>query len=123
MTVSSGTNQRPVDSATTVKEFYDRYFVRTLTYPANEIDAVVGFFEKRGFEEEAARAVATVLLQQAKLDNIPVFKLLDTLKGLTEVQLSAVVTEVLNYNRPKTSTLGYRVEDRTQWSEARNIIP
>jgi hypothetical protein len=63
-----------------------------------------------------------VLLQQAKLDNVNVFDLLDTLKGLTEVQLSAVVTEVLNYNRQKTSTLGYRQEDKSELLEARNIV-
>ena len=122
MPTSSGLNEKNNDSSTQVKEFYDRYFVKKVTYPATEIDAVFGFFQKRGIDDEAARAVSAVLLQQAKLDNIKVFKLLDTLKGLNEVQLSAVVTEVLNYNRPRSSTLGYRVEDQTQWNEARNII-
>jgi len=119
---SSGINEQNRDSASEVKEFYDRYFVKKLTYPANEIDAVFGFFRKRGFEEEAARSVSAVLLQQAKLDDIKVFKLLDTLTGLNQVQLNSLVAEILNYNRPKSSTLGYRVQDETQWNESRNII-
>jgi hypothetical protein len=63
-----------------------------------------------------------VLLQQARLDDVNVFQLLDTLKGLTELQLSAVVTEVLNYNRQKNSTLGYRVEDTSELLEKRNVL-
>lgn len=105
-----------------VVQFFDKYFTRTLNYPSNEVDAVVGFFENRGFEKTASIAVSTVLLQQAKIDDIKTFRLLDTLKGLTEVQLSAIVTEILNFNRSKTSTLGYRISDSVSKLEERNII-
>lgn len=118
----SNYENKPSDSATEVKEFYDRYFVKRISYPAAEVDAVFNFFTKRNFEEQAARAVSSVLLEQAKLDGIKVFKLLDTLKGLSDVQLSSVVTEILNYNRPRSSTLGYRVENQSQFNELRNII-
>jgi hypothetical protein len=63
-----------------------------------------------------------VLLQQAKLDDVNVFQLLDTLTGLNELQLSAVVAEVLNYNRQKNSTLGFRVEDTSEQLEKRNVL-
>ena len=63
-----------------------------------------------------------MLLQQAKLDEVNVFQLLDTLKGLNELQLSAVVAEVLNYNRQKNSTLGFRVEDTSELLEKRNVL-
>jgi hypothetical protein len=48
--------------------------------------------------------------------------LLDTLTGLNELQLSAVVAEVLNYNRQKNSTLGFRVEDTSEQLEKRNVL-
>jgi hypothetical protein len=110
------------DSSDAVKSFFDTFFVEAISFPAAQIDATIGFFEKRGFDKLASSSTAIVLLQQAKLDNVNVFDLLDTLKGLTEVQLSAVVTEVLNYNRQKTSTLGYRQEDKSELIEKRNII-
>ena len=110
------------DSADIVKRFFDTYFVESISFPAAQIDAVVGFFEKRGFETMASNSTAIVLLQQAKIDNVNVFDLLDTLKGLSDVQLSAVVAEVLNYNRQKNSTLGYRQEDKSELLEKRNII-
>jgi len=106
-----------------VRQFFDKYFTKTVSYPASKIDAVVGFFENRGFDRTASIAVATVLLQQAKIDNVNIFELLDTLKGLTDLQLSAVVTETLNYSRPSTSSLGYRRTTATDTFETRNIRP
>ena len=105
-----------------VTSFFDNYFNKKLSYPSNEVDAVIGFFKIRGFEESAAISTSSVLLQQAKIDGVKVFKLLDTLKGLEDVQLSAVVTEVLNYNRLPTSTLGYKVNTTANKTEKRNIL-
>tara|TARA_Y100000385_G_C12944743_1_gene572792 strand:- start:461 stop:829 length:369 start_codon:yes stop_codon:yes gene_type:complete len=113
---------KPVDSATKVKSFFNNYYKEPLSFPVNQVDAVVGFFEKRDFEQSAAIAVAGSLLVQAKLDSVNVFKLLDTLKTLDRVQLSALVTEVLNYDRPSTSTLGYKTATQVELSEKRNII-
>lgn len=111
------------DSAPTVQDFFDNYFTNQLSFPSELIDATVGFFEKRGFEGYAARSTAAVLLQQAKLDNVKVFELLDTLGKLSEVQLSNIVAEVLNYNRQKTSTLGYRsTVNSGEFLERRNIV-
>jgi hypothetical protein len=110
------------DSADEVREFFDQYLVRNISYPTNQVDAVIGFFESKGFDKNAAISTATILLQQAKLDNVNVFTLLDTLKGLTQVQLSEIIATVLNYNRQKISTLGFRVESTNQKFERRNII-
>jgi hypothetical protein len=105
-----------------VTTFFNNYFSKTLSFPTNQVDAVISFFEKRNFDKAAAIAVGTTLLQQAKIDDVNIFKLLDTLKGLNELQLSAIVTEVLNYNRAKTSTLGYRRSESADKTEKRNIV-
>jgi|TARA_B100000497_G_scaffold124756_1_gene159937 hypothetical protein len=110
------------DSATKVKKFFNDYYDEPLSFPVNQVDAVVGFFEKRDFDKQAAIAVSGSLLQQAKIDNVNVFKLLDTLKTLERVQLSALVTEVLNFDRPSSSTLGYKTPTQSELSETRNII-
>lgn len=111
------------DSADQVKNFFDRYFQHQVTFPSNQIDAVLGYFLKRGFQEEAAKSTSIVLLNQARIDNIPVFQLLDTLKGLTDVQLSQVVTEVLNIYREKSSALGFKIIQIEETIESRNIKP
>jgi len=109
------------ESGTEVRKFFDSYFLQQLTFPSNEIDAVVGFFVKRGFGQEASNSTAITLLTQAKIENVKVFTILDTLKGLTDVELSKVVTEVLNSRRPVTSALGYSQAFRGQTFESRNI--
>jgi len=122
--MSSLPKEKPVKgSDKEVKSFFNTFFSKNLTFPATQVDAVVGFFLKRNFDKEASIAVGTTLLQQAKLDGVNVFKLLDTLKGLTDVQLSVVVTEILNYNRAKTSTLGFKREANYLKFERRNIVP
>jgi hypothetical protein len=110
------------DSAAEIKEFFDQYLVKSISYPSNQVDAVIGFFESKGFEKTAAISTATVLLQQAKIDEVNVFQLIDTLQGLTRVQLSEIVATVLNYNRQKISTLGFRIENSQEKFERRNII-
>jgi hypothetical protein len=50
-----------------------------------------------------------------------VFQLVDTLKGLDDVQLNAVVSEVLNTYREKTSILGYKRQKEELTIESRNI--
>ena len=111
-----------IDSADEVKQFLDRYFTSSLSFPSNQVDAVIGYFENRDFDKISAQTIGTVLMQQAKLDDVNVFELLDTLKGLDTLQLSAVVTEVLNYNRSKVSTLGYKLNTSTDKLETRNVL-
>lgn len=104
-----------------VRQFFNRYFTKQLQFPGNQVDAIVGFFENRGFDKQAAVSTTITLLEQAKLDNVNVFQLLDTLKGLSEVQLSTVVTEILNYKRPRSSSLGFKTTPSTDTLESRNI--
>jgi hypothetical protein len=120
---SNLSSEKQPDSSSETKEFFDKYFVESVSYPSNQVDAVVGFFEKRGFDKSAALSVSSVLLQQSKIDNINVFELLDTLKGLENRQLSIVVTQVLNVNRSKISTLGFRNTEKVIPEENRNVLP
>jgi hypothetical protein len=121
--MSSVTNNQPTtDSAEPTREFFNRYFTESISYPSNQVDAVVGFFENRGFEKVAAASVAAVLLQQAKADGVNVFDLLEGLKSFDKVKLTALVSAILNANRSAISKLGYREENLSQPLEARNIL-
>jgi hypothetical protein len=111
------------NSDTAVKTFFDSYFLKQISFASNEIDAVVGFFQKRGFDQDAAQSTAISILTQAKFENIKPFAVIDTLKGLTDVQLSRVVTEVLNTKREATSALGYSIPFTSNNFESRNIRP
>lgn len=114
--------QEAINSTQEVSQFFDRFYQSKVSFPVNQIDAVVAFFLKRGFDLESARSTTIVLLNQAKADNVNVFKLVDTLTGLTDVQLTQIVAQVLNSYRAKTSVLGYRVGTNLNTFESRNIL-
>jgi hypothetical protein len=121
--MSSVNNIQPTtDSAEPTKQFFNRYFSKSISFPSNQVDAVVGFFENRGFEKAAAASVASVLLEQSKIDNIDVFVLLDGLKSFDKVKLTALVTAILNANRSAISKLGYKENNIPKTFEARNIL-
>jgi hypothetical protein len=110
------------DSGFEVRQFFDKFFQNQISFPSNQIDAVVGFFLKHGFDPDSARSTSIVLLNQARADNINVFELVDTLKKLNEIQLSQVVAQVLNTYREKISLLGYRIAPIANNYESRNIL-
>ena len=113
---------QPTGSQLDVRQFFDKFFQNQVSFPSNQIDAVIGFFLKREFDVESARSISIVLLNQARIDNVNVFELLDTLKTLTDVQLSQIVAQVLNVYREKVSLLGYRVAPLEDTYESRNIL-
>jgi hypothetical protein len=110
------------DSQQATRELFNRFFTKSISYPSNKVDAVIGFFEKRGFDKNAAISVASVLLEQSVIDGINVFELLDKLKGYDSVRLNSLVTAILNNNRSKISKLGYRQEREINQLEYRNVI-
>ena len=105
-----------------MRQFFDKFFVNQISFPSNQIDAVIGFFLKRDFDLESARSTSIVLLNQAYIDKVNVFALLDSLKTLTDIQLSQVVAQVLNAYREKVSLLGYRIATLSDSYESRNIL-
>jgi hypothetical protein len=109
------------DSGAATKLFFDTYGKNPVEFTANDIDATTGFFTSKGFDNDAATSTALILLKQAKTDKIPVFQILDTLKVLSGIQLSALVGEILNNNRGPSSTLGFKVKNVEKQNQTRNI--
>ena len=105
-----------------VQLFFDTYYNTQINLSDNELSVVIAFFEDAGFDKTAAIAVSTLLLRQAKNESIKVFELLDTLKTLDGTRLSSIVAEILNYNRKRTSVVGFRKLKTTTTTETRNIL-
>lgn len=88
-----------------VKDF-DSYTERPSETNPTVLSAMIAFFETRGFDATSSESIASILYMQSKRDGYQPMQILDTLKGFNNVELSALVGEVLNYNRYKTSNLG-----------------
>lgn len=120
----SNTNLPPeqlTDSAAGTKLFFDSYGRVPFEFNATEVDATIGFFQQYGFGKDASVVSALALLKQAKLDEIPVFQILDQLKSFEQIEITALVGEILNNNRKPSSTLGYRKESVSRLDQTRNI--
>lgn len=94
----------------------DRY-----QFAAGEYDAVEGFFLNKGFSQINSQSLAYILLRQARIDNVPVFQLLDSLNKTTVLELNELLAEIINLNRFKTSVLGFKQERSTLNQVQRNI--
>ena len=91
-------------------------------FSPGEYDAAIAFFVKRGFARTAAESTAYVILAQAKIDNVNPQEVLDKLGHATEIQLSEIITIILNANRYKSSRLGVRQTLTTTETVSRNIL-
>jgi hypothetical protein len=83
---------------------------------------MTGFFASRGFGDDSAKSMAYVIIKQATIDKHNPFTLIETLKGLDQLELSNLITEILNYNRYKTSSLGTASPFTPAQEVARNIV-
>ena len=98
----------PVSSSqdATVQAF-NTYQTAPVELSSTVLAAMKGYFTNRDFGEVAAESIAITIMTQAKQDGYNPMQILDSLKGLSNVELSGLVSEILNYNRFKSSSLGY----------------
>lgn len=106
----------------TVQSF-DQYYTSTNGISSGVLNAVTAFFTEREFDTHSAQAIAVILIQQARKDNINPMELLDTISGYDSAQISALVTEILNFNRYKSSFLGYALAFTPNLEVTRNVLP
>ncbi|NBP00836.1 MAG: hypothetical protein EBU90_12015 [Proteobacteria bacterium] len=105
----------------TLKAF-DSFYSPPIEIDSTVLAAMKGFFVNNEFQEVAAEQIASTIIQQAKTDGYNPMEILDTLKKIDKIELSGLVAEILNYNRLKTSSLGYAQPFTTNPEVARNIL-
>jgi len=115
-------SEKQASSTDKTIKFFDEFYQVPIEINSTALTAMTGFFESKGFEKGSAESVAIIIVTQAKRDNLNAFQILDTLGGLDNVELSALVGEILNYNRFKTSSLGITTASRPADEIQRNIL-
>ena len=106
----------------TADTLVDNNYKEKFEFSQTEYDATVGFFVKRGFARQPAEDTAYIILQQAKIDSVPVAQILDQLTYANPAQLSELISTILNANRYKSSRLGVRNTRSVKDTVSRNII-
>jgi len=115
-------NERAKQSSDQTVEIFNNYYKKPITLNSNDLIVMTGFFEKRGFEPVAAESAATAVLTQALQDGYNAMQVMDTLGGLTSVEISGLVAEILNFNRIKTSLIGTVQNTQPIVDITRNIV-
>lgn len=117
------TPEAPVDSGDSGRKFFNTYYQQGFSVSGDVLDSCIAFFVSRGFDQTAATSISGVLISQAKIQNVDVFTLLDTLKTLKGIEISSVVKEILNNNRLRISTLGTKYDNTNSIDfELRNVL-
>jgi hypothetical protein len=110
------------DSASATKNIINNFYNVNLPINAGVYDALKGFFGSNGFSDVASDTIAYVILYQASIDDYNPMQVLENIQGLDGIQLNALVTEILNFNRFKTSFLGQSAAYGTTPSVTREIL-
>lgn len=115
-------NLPPAPGTDKLVQVYNNLYNVPLELDAGTLNTMKGFLSSRGFDENSAESISVIVINQAKKDGYNPMVILDTLKGLDNVEISALVSEILNYNRFKTSFLGYARQFNTSAEVTRNIL-
>lgn len=115
-------NNLPTTSKSVAATAYSNAYQKPLELETNTFNLMKGFFEAKGFDKLSAETIAVTFIQQASTDGYNPLQVLDTIKGFSAPKLNAVVTEILNYNRYKTSYLGNSSGIKSFEPIARNIV-
>jgi hypothetical protein len=101
---------------------FDNYYVKPIQLNAGTFDAIRGFFNGKGFDSVSSETITTAIMKQAQLGNYNPMQVLDSLKGQSDLALSNLVAEIMNYSRFKTSLLGSAVSASPYTAVTRNIL-
>jgi hypothetical protein len=85
--------------------------------------AMIGLLSNNGFSEESAENISIIILMQARRDNFNPMSVLDSMRVLGTIELNQFVSEILNFNRYKTSVLGSIQKITPVDVVKRNILP
>lgn len=85
--------------------------------------AMKGLLSNKGFSDESAEGISITIMMQAKRDSFNPMNVLDTMQNLGNTELSQLVSEILNFNRFKTSVLGSTQNIAPVEFVKRNILP
>ena len=110
------------DSADRTKNTLNNFYGLDLPIDAVTYDAVKGFFTANGFSTISSETIAYTIFYQAYIDGYNPMQVLENIQGLSGVELNALVTEILNFNRFKTSFLGIGASVKTISSVSREIL-
>lgn len=92
------------------------------SFAVSDLNAVLGFFQEKKFDDTNARSIAISFLTYARDKNKSVFELLDSINTKSGVQLTDTIIMILNETRNAHSVVGMQASRPYDNFELRNIV-
>lgn len=118
-TTADQTNSNNSSQATT--DFFNNYNKQEVNLKTSDVSAFVDLLTNKGMAEQTAQETTNIILKQCNIDDVDPMTVFDELRQTTNMKLTDLLGEILNINRPKSSTLGTAKQKVTN-SAKRNII-
>jgi len=114
-------NANTNDSAKNTLDFFENYNKQQINLKSSDIDQFQSLLIKKGMQELAARETTTLILKQCNIDEVDPQTIYTQLKETPNMELTDLLGEILNINRPVSSTLGTKLNFGDN-NAKRNII-
>jgi hypothetical protein len=114
-------NANTNDSAKNTLDFFENYNKKQINLKSSDIDQFQSLLVKKGMQELAARETTTLILKQCNIDEVDPQTIYTQLKETPNMELTDILGEILNINRPVSSTLGTKLNFGDN-NAKRNII-
>lgn len=114
-------NANTNDSAKNTLDFFENYNKQQINLKSSDIDQFQSLLVKKGMQELAARETTTLILKQCNIDEVDPQIIYTQLKETPNMELTDLLGEILNINRPVSSTLGTKLNFGDN-NAKRNII-
>ena len=121
MTNIYSNNANTNDSAKNTLDFFENYNKQQINLKSSDIDQFQSLLVKKGMQELAARETTTLILKQCNIDEVDPQTIYSQLKETPNMELTDLLGEILNINRPVSSTLGTKLNFGDN-NAKRNII-
>ena len=109
------------DSAKSTLDFFENYNKKQINLKSSDIDQFESLLQKKGMQELAARETTTLILKQCSIDEVDPQTVYEQLRQTPNMELTDLLGEILNINRPVSSTLGTKLNYGAN-NAKRNII-
>jgi hypothetical protein len=112
----------PTDSTEVTQQFFEQYFGKNIAISENELSAIVGYFETRTPNKQAAQALSLAVISGAVEQDLKPMEILDQFKKLQQQQLDTYLAYFLNLTRYPTSLVGLTTVPLSNKYVARSIL-
>jgi pyruvate/2-oxoacid:ferredoxin oxidoreductase alpha subunit len=102
---------------------FDQFYEFDIEVDANEFDVVNSYFGSVFNSKPIAKNFTTTLFRIANETRVPVLTLLDEIRGLDNIALTATLAYYINGMRSPSTLLGVNEPVTPNFYTARNVLP